>query len=164
MAVSGGRFFNAKNMSYAAGAPRSSGHGQVVIFSKSQLQPNPMLVSQILDGHQFASSFGYELTTADVNGDNLPDLLVAAPFYFSRHEGGAVYVYQNENYHLPNVPKLVLTGKLESRFGLALANLGDINKDNCEDIAIGAPYEDDGVVYIYLGSRDGLSENPSQVL
>lgn len=164
MAVAGGRFFNANNMSYAAGAPRSSGHGQVVIYSKTKAQSNIMLVSQILDGQQFASSFGYELITADVNGDNLPDLLVTAPFYFSRHEGGAVYVYQNENYHLPSEPKLILTGKLESRFGLALANLGDINKDFCDDIAVGAPYEDDGVVYIYLGSRDGLSDKPSQII
>jgi integrin alpha 7 len=53
---------------------------------------------------------------------------------------------------------------LESRFGLALANIGDINKDLCEDIAIGAPYEGDGVVYIHLGTPEGLSEKPSQVI
>lgn len=159
MAVTGGNYFGT-NMSYAAGAPRSSGHGQVVIFTWAKVNPIPK--SQVLDGEQFASSFGYELATADINGDGLPDLLVAAPFYFTRHEGGSVYVYQNNNHTLPMKPTLKLTGKVESRFGLAIANIGDINKDGIDDIAIGAPYEDDGVVYIFLGTKNGLSKDPAQ--
>lgn len=123
-----------------------------------------MAMTMKIDGEQFASGFGYELCTADINGDGLPDLLVSAPFYFGRHEGGAVYVYQNADYTIPKVPTLKLVGKVESRFGLALSNIGDINKDNCDDIAIGAPYEDDGVVYIYLGSKSGLSNLPSQII
>ncbi|XP_034662240.1 integrin alpha-PS1 isoform X1 [Drosophila subobscura] len=159
MSVTGGRFFG-DNMSYAAGAPRSNGHGQVVIFDKANTNPIP--VRLIIDGEQFGSSFGYELTTADVNGDNRPDLIAAAPFFFSKNEGGAVYVYQNDQDTLPRRHTLRLTGALESRFGLALANVGDLNKDNCEDIAVGAPYEGQGVVYIYLGSRQGLSDKPAQ--
>ncbi|XP_039497231.1 integrin alpha-PS1 isoform X1 [Drosophila santomea] len=158
MSVTGGRFFG--HMSYAAGAPRSEGHGQVVIFDKST--DNPMPVHSILDGEQFGSSFGYELTTADVNGDHRPDLIVAAPLYFTKTEGGAVYVYQNNQDTLPTKYTLKLTGPLESRFGLALANIGDLNKDNCEDLAVGAPYEGNGVVYIYLGSRQGLNSKPAQ--
>jgi hypothetical protein len=50
------------------------------------------------------------------------------------------------------------------RFGFALANLGDINKDRYEDLAVGAPYEGKGVVYIYLGSKHGIITEPSQVL
>lgn len=50
-----------------------------------------------------------------------------------------------------------------SRYGFAIANLGDLNKDGFEDIAIGAPYEGNGTVYIYLGSKDGLILEPSQV-
>lgn len=123
-----------------------------------------MRLHEKLDGEQFASGFGYQLVTADVNGDNLPDLLVSAPFFFGRHEGGAVYVYLNDDHKINKKFDLKLTGKLESRFGLAVANMGDINKDYAEDIAIGAPYEDDGVVYIYLGSKDGLSKTPSQII
>lgn len=164
MAVTGGRYYG-NHMSYAAGAPRSNDHGQVVIFSKSSpIASNQMSVIQIIDGEQFASSFGYELITADINGDGLHDLIIAAPFYFSRREGGAVYVYQNENHNLPSNHTTKLTGKLESQFGLAMANIGDINKDGCDDIAIGAPYEGNGVVYIYLGTKDGISLKPSQTI
>ena len=53
---------------------------------------------------------------------------------------------------------------LHDRFGFALANLGDINKDRYEDLAVGAPYEGKGVVYIFLGSRHGIITEPSQVL
>ncbi|KAH8368172.1 hypothetical protein KR084_007965 [Drosophila pseudotakahashii] len=158
MSVTGGRFFG--QMSYASGAPRSEGHGQVLIFDKST--NNPIPVHLTLDGEQFGSSFGYELATADVNGDHRPDLIVAAPLYFTKTEGGAVYVYQNDRDTLPLKYTLKLTGTLESRFGLALANIGDLNKDNCEDLAVGAPYEGNGVVYIYLGSRQGLNAKPAQ--
>ena len=43
------------------------------------------------------------------------------------------------------------------RFGSAVANLGDVNKDGREDIAVGAPGEEGGagVVYIYLGLERG---------
>lgn len=67
-------------------------------------------------------------------------------------------------YKIPQKPTLTLTGKIESRFGLAMGNLGDINQDMCDDIAIGAPYEGAGAVYIYLGSEKGLSSEPSQVI
>ncbi|KAL5276903.1 ITGA7 family protein [Megaselia abdita] len=161
MSTTGGNFFDKTKMAYAAGAPRSNDTGQVVLFSKAK--PRETLdLKMIINGEQFGSSFGYEMITADVNGDGKPDLIVAAPFYFAKNEGGAVYVYQNRDYKLPQDPTLKLTGPLESRFGSALANLGDINKDNCDDVAIGAPYEGNGVVYIFLGSPNGLSKKPSQ--
>lgn len=50
------------------------------------------------------------------------------------------------------------------RFGLAISSLGDLNRDGCDDLAIGAPYEGNGVVYIYLGSPNGLITKPSQVI
>lgn len=164
MAVTGGRYYG-NHLSFASGAPRSNDSGQVVIFSKTFPNPsNPMNVTQVINGEQFGSSFGYELITADINGDGKHDLIVAAPFYFTKTDGGAVYVYQNENHQLPSNYSLKLTGKLESQFGLAMANIGDINKDNCDDIAIGAPYEGNGVVYIYLGGKNGLSARPSQTI
>lgn len=70
MSVVGGKFLDS-NMSYAAGAPRANGTGQVVIFSKAQgATKEPMMTTKlIISGEQFASSFGYEISTADINGD-----------------------------------------------------------------------------------------------
>lgn len=54
-----------------------------------------------------------------------------------------------------------------SRFGSALAKIGDINKDGNEDVAIGAPYEGgSGAIYIYLGEKHAtnvLRDEYSQV-
>jgi hypothetical protein len=42
---------------------------------------------------------------------------VGAPFFFSREEGGAVYIYTNNRNHCLDCKKpLRLTGKPESRF------------------------------------------------
>ena len=45
------------------------------------------------------------------------------------------------------------------RFGSAVANLGDLNRDGKEDFAVGAPGEDGGggVVYIFLALEKGLT-------
>lgn len=32
------------------------------------------------------------------------------------------------------------------------------------DLAVGAPYENNGAVYVYLGGADGLASKPSQII
>lgn len=62
-------------------------------------------------------------------------------------------------------------GLTNSRFGFAVAAVGDINQDKFTDVAIGAPLEDFGAgdgasygsVYIYNGHSGGLYASPSQV-
>lgn len=44
-----------------------------------------------------------------------------------------------------------MTGVAESRYGFSMTSLGDINRDGYPDVAIGAPYEGGGAIYIYLG-------------
>ena len=67
MSVAVGDFFG-NGLFYAAGAPRSNGTGQVILFSKTYQQSKMDYVLAI-NGEQFASSFGYELASADINGD-----------------------------------------------------------------------------------------------
>ena len=56
------------------------------------------------------------------SGCSFPDLIVGAPFFFSREEGGAVYVYTNNKNHCLDCKKpLRLTGKPESRYGTFFA-------------------------------------------
>ncbi|XP_065200143.1 integrin alpha-PS1 isoform X2 [Planococcus citri] len=169
MSVTGGYFLGDNISVFAAGAPRGNETGQVVLFVKRQSTgPKDKWIRYlIINGEQIASNFGYQVAAADLNGDKLSDLIVAAPFYFNlkTEEGGAVYIYMNDPvYHLNRSVPVKLTGKLESRFGLAISSLGDLNRDGCDDLAVGAPYEGNGVVYIYLGSRNGLITKPSQII
>ena len=47
---------------------------------------------------QFGSYFGAALCAADLNGDNLDDLLVGAPMYMEKYDEGRVYVYINKEF------------------------------------------------------------------
>uniref|UniRef100_A0A146L1L1 Integrin alpha-PS1 n=1 Tax=Lygus hesperus TaxID=30085 RepID=A0A146L1L1_LYGHE len=164
MAVTAADFFG-NGIAYAAGAPRSDGTGQVILFNR-KLAVTMMTTQMVLSGDMYTSNFGYELATADVNGDKLPDLIVGAPNYFDKNQGGAIYVYLNSKNpcSLKCSQPLKITGQPESRFGISITNLGDINKDGFEDIAVGAPYEGHGVIYIYLGSKNGTIPEPSQTI
>lgn len=165
MSVTVGNFFG-NGLAYASGAPRANGTGQVMLLTRQPSRPD-MDVALILNGEQFASSFGYEITAADINGDKITDLIVSAPFYFNKAEGGAVYIYTSlcrTNKYADNCKPTKLVGREESRFGFALANLGDLNKDGYQDLAIGAPYDGHGTVYIYLGSKNGIITTPSQII
>ena len=53
---------------------------------------------------------------------------------------------------------------LGGRFGTTLGQIGDINRDAHNDIAISAPYEGQGVVYIFLGGPRGLSTRVAQTI
>ena len=168
MAVTAGNFLpSSRNcgefLSYAVGAPRSNGTGQVVIFVKCHSEL--LSVQLVFTGDNFASQFGYALTTADVNNDGFSDLFVAAPFYHRGQAGGAVYYYTNGPDGLDtNQTPTILKGFADSRFGFAISSAGDVNSDGFEDLVVGAPYEGNGAVYLYQGSVRGLRTRPSQVI
>ena len=155
MAVTAGNFLPSSRscgepLSYAVGAPRSNGTGQVVIFVKCHSE---LLKVQLV------------LTTADVDSDGFSDLFVAAPFYHLDQAGGAVYIYRNGPQGVdPSQQPTILKGVADSRFGFAVSSAGDVNSDGFEDLIIGAPYEGRGAVYLYQGSAQGLRTRPSQVI
>lgn len=45
-----------------------------------------------------------------------------------------------------------------------MARLGDINHDGYNDIAVGAPFDSNGSVFVYLGGEKGLQNSASQRL
>ena len=47
---------------------------------------------------QFGSYYGAAVCAADLNGDNLDDLLVGAPMYMEKYDEGRVYVYINKEF------------------------------------------------------------------
>ncbi|XP_058413978.1 integrin alpha-7 isoform X3 [Diceros bicornis minor] len=161
---SGKGLMRAEELSFVAGAPRANHKGAVVILRKdsaSRLVPEVML-----SGERLTSGFGYSLAVADLNNDGWTDLVVGAPYFFERQEelGGAVYVYMNQGGHWAEVTPLRLCGSPDSMFGISLAVLGDLNQDGFPDIAVGAPFDGDGKVFIYHGSSLGVVVKPSQVL
>ncbi|XP_017312927.1 integrin alpha-6b isoform X1 [Ictalurus punctatus] len=155
-------------LTVVAGAPRANHSGAVVLLRKESETGSTMVTEYILEGEGLASSFGYELAVVDLNGDGWQDLVVGAPQFFVRHGdiGGAVYVYINRDGNWNEATKTRIDGPKNSMFGLAIENLGDLNLDGFNDVAVGAPYDDEGAgsVYIYHGSSSGLNKEPAQVL
>uniref|UniRef100_A0A8C7XZI1 Integrin alpha-2 domain-containing protein n=1 Tax=Oryzias sinensis TaxID=183150 RepID=A0A8C7XZI1_9TELE len=154
-------------LTIVSGAPRGGFSGQVAFLKADPEVKTNLLVEQVLSGPGLASSFGYDLAVVDLNADGWEDLAVGAPQFYMKNEdvGGAVFIYINRNgKHWDNIVPVPLHGERESMFGLAVENLGDINRDGYGDIAVGAPYEGSGRVYIYCGSAEGVHKKASQVI
>ncbi|KAM9336229.1 integrin alpha-3b [Symphorus nematophorus] len=145
------------------GSPRDESKGSVIFGTKADKIIEPAL---IIPGEQVGSYFGNSLAVTDLNNDDWNDLIVGAPFYFDRmkDQGGAVYVFMNENGSFQKTATVVLKGPSASGFGFALAAIGDINQDGFQDFAVGAPFHNTGKVYIWMGSKKGISQEPSQVI
>uniref|UniRef100_A0A8C6CFQ0 Integrin subunit alpha 3 n=2 Tax=Monodon monoceros TaxID=40151 RepID=A0A8C6CFQ0_MONMO len=147
------------------GAPRHQHVGAV--FLLSQEAGGDLRRRQVLEGRQVGAYFGSAIALADLNNDGWQDLLVGAPYYFERKEevGGAIYVFMNQaGTSFPAHPSLLLHGPSRSAFGFSVASVGDINQDGFQDVAVGAPFEGLGKVYIYHGSSRGLLRQPQQVI
>nr|XP_053640607.1 integrin alpha-PS2-like [Cherax quadricarinatus] len=125
--------------------------------------------------------FGYSLTTLDVNGDGLEDVVAGAPFYYAstNYDQGAIFVYMQKTFHLPGDVSQQLGYQMEGektaaprmgsgphgRFGSCVAALGDIDNDGYHDVAVGAPFlPDGGAVFVYMGSSNGLEKEHKQVI
>ncbi|XP_075702400.1 integrin alpha-3 isoform X2 [Rhinoderma darwinii] len=146
-----------------SGAPRWNHKGAVYLM---EMEEKALKLKQVLSGDQVGSYFGNIIALADFNNDGWQDIAVGAPYYFDQRKevGGAVYIYTNEVGSFNDKPSLVLQGPTDSGFGFALANIGDINQDGFTDLAVGAPFEEMGKVYIYLSKSNGLQSKPSQII
>uniref|UniRef100_A0A671XY74 Integrin alpha second immunoglobulin-like domain-containing protein n=1 Tax=Sparus aurata TaxID=8175 RepID=A0A671XY74_SPAAU len=146
-------------LTIVSGAPRGGYSGQVTFLKADPVAKQNVSVELVLSGPGLASSFGYDVAVVDLNSDGWEDLAVGAPQFFVKDSlvGGAVYVYINNGGK--NWEKIVptqLLGPKESMFGLAVENIGDANQDGYGDIAVGAPYDGSGRVYLYYGSSAGI--------
>ncbi|XP_040004466.1 integrin alpha-6 isoform X2 [Xiphias gladius] len=157
-----------RSLTVVAGAPRANHSGAVVLLKKEREASTRLSVEHTLHGPGLASSFGYDVAVVDLNGDGWQDIVVGAPQFYmkDRDVGGAVYVYINKAGRWEKIAPIRLNGTKDSMFGLAVENIGDVNQDSYEDIAVGAPYDDSGAgkVYIYHGSAQGINTSPAQIL
>lgn len=173
-AVASGYFGPARKALIVASAPHFSnanGHiGSVLLLDVTiGALSNSMTPVKVLEGHQIGALYGASLLVVDVNGDDIDDLLVGSPQYhmvLSALDQGEVTVYHGtgDGTYVMEQTRLYGLPKPFSRFGTALASLGDITGDNFNDIVIGAPFEDGmtGAIYIFNGGVNGTNPRFSQ--
>ncbi|KAJ8002029.1 hypothetical protein DPEC_G00175560 [Dallia pectoralis] len=141
-----------KNLLYFTGTPRSEHMGKVLLFKK--VDDNWNLIAKI-PGEQIGSYFGAELCSVDIDSDGNTDfLLVGAPLFHQPQREGKIYVYRLTD-KLDLMPEMNVSVPSSGRFGSSISSLSDLNGDGLNDVAVGAPLEDNhsGAVYIYLGER-----------
>nr|XP_032802432.1 integrin alpha-8-like [Petromyzon marinus] len=167
--VAVGEFTGDLKQEYVAGVPKGfRSVGYVAI-----LEADNMTSVHNFSGEQMASYFGFAVAVTDVNGDRLDDVLVGAPLFMRRvsesslREVGRLYAFLQERPLSFREPQTFDGPHTYTRFGSAIAPLGDLDQDGYNDVAVGAPFggEDQrGLVHVYSGSRDGLRTSPTQVL
>ncbi|XP_028136477.2 integrin alpha-PS5-like [Diabrotica virgifera virgifera] len=142
------------------GAPRAeSCRGQVLTINKGKV------VNKIFgDSDALGSYFGSSFLAVDLNNDNSDELFIGAPMTAGNtFDEGCVFYYNDIS---ATVHSAILYGSKRrgARFGTSIVNLGDINLDSFIDIAISAPFEDNGIgaVYIYMGTSIGINETFNQ--
>ncbi|KAM8933367.1 integrin alpha-4 isoform 2-T2 [Pelodytes ibericus] len=157
-----GHFHARHSYEIIGGAPQQEQIGKAYVFG---LRGTQLVILFEVAGKKIGSYFGASVCAADLNGDGLSDLLVGAPMQSTIREEGRVFVYMNTGNVMEEL-KFDLYGSdlYAARFGESITNLGDIDNDGFEDVAIGAPHEDDlsGAVYIYNGRKTGITTTFSQ--
>jgi hypothetical protein len=110
------------------------------------------------------SGFGFSVASAgDVNGDGYGDVIIGAFGFDFSGAGGRAYVYMGSPTGLAASPAWTADGgQAGVSFGYSVSSAGDVNGDGYGDVLVGAQHFDDGQadegrVFLYLGSADGLS-------
>ncbi|KAM3963068.1 uncharacterized protein ACR2FA_002828 [Aphomia sociella] len=151
--VAAGYFLQKGKISFAFSSPYGEdGHGKIFIYDGKKTVP----IKDVKNVPQVGSLFGVSLCSAYAGFRSA--LLVGAPAYGSEHQYnvGAVYIYEfNRDQRSMEYIKTVYAQKDGGYFGYAMTSLGDLNGDKFDEVAISAPYEDDGrgAVYIYSGKH-----------
>jgi FG-GAP repeat/Secretion system C-terminal sorting domain len=116
-------------------------------------------------GYVFCSSAG------DVNGDGYSDVIIGAPdCSFDQSNEGVAWVILGSECGLDlNSVSLIDGDTSYAGFGCAVASAGDINGDGFSDVIVGSNAysnleNNEGAVYLFLGSPNGIDSIPSTVI
>ncbi|XP_051925308.1 integrin alpha-M-like isoform X2 [Hippocampus zosterae] len=148
------------------GAPRYQHRGVVMVISQNRLEQT---IDPFKWQYQIGEYFGAAVCAMDVNGDARTDvILISAPMFAEEDREGRVYACAviglkvECRFDSPVVLRGVRSPR--ARFGSSLAVLPDLNSDGLNDLAVGAPLEDDGrgAVYVFHSERTGISTTFSQ--
>ena len=127
------------------GAPyAASSKGRVYAWSGSpHLAANSVSDAPVqLDGDASYDAFGWSMTTGDLNGDGLDDLVVGAPLSDRAWDNaGAVSIYMGapDFFEGTPTPQTVFVGEVDDhQLGTGLLVHSDINGDGQSDLVMGA--------------------------
>ncbi|XP_061464274.1 integrin alpha-4 isoform X2 [Rhineura floridana] len=148
--------------------------GSIFVYNKTA----NIFLSYVDDNNQVKSGsyLGYAVGAGHFLSRSSSEVIGGAP---QQEQTGKAYILKIEEKRLSILSELkgnkegkmlelemALAGSnlYAARFGDAIANLGDIDNDGFEDVAIGAPQENnlEGAIYIYNGRKDGISATFSQ--
>jgi hypothetical protein len=113
---------------------------------------------------------GRAVPAGDVNGDGIADVLIGSHMHRSPPDAkasGTVFVFYGSKQGLAETPNWSSKGPIAGDgYGASIAGAGDVNGDGIDDLIIGAPLDDQagldsGRVYVFHGSRSGLSPMPN---
>ncbi|WP_353717495.1 FG-GAP-like repeat-containing protein [Dyadobacter sp. 676] len=132
---------------------------------------NPANANALLESDQADAWLGFSVASAgDVNADGYSDVLAGAPHYDNGEDSeGAAFLYYGSANGLDPMPTLLESNQAHAEMGYSVASAGDVNADGFGDIAVGAPFYDngqtnEGAVFVHLGSPKGIKPNPAVVL
>ncbi|MFA6475053.1 MAG: integrin alpha, partial [Patescibacteria group bacterium] len=116
-------------------------------------------------GEKASDNAGFSVASAgDVDGDNIDDILIGAPYSNSLLHTGAAYVIYGKPIHLTSAnlsTAVKFSGTLlNDNAGFSVAGAGDVDGDNIDDILIGSPYNgfsDAGAAYLVYGQTSFTS-------
>ncbi len=114
--------------------------------------------------------FGHSVASAgDIDADGFADVIVGAPQWDGGQTlEGAAFLYLGTGSGLSSSPSWSKeSNQANAEFGWSVSSAGDVNGDGYDDVIVGSPYdeksilhEDEGLVYVYLGSSSGLETTP----
>ncbi len=121
------------------------------------------------ESNQVEAHFGWTVAAAgDVNGDGYSDVLVGADLYDAgQFNEGAVWCYLGGPSGISlSATWLFQSNQANAQAGYSIAGIGDINGDGFGDVAVTAPWYDNGAndtgrVYVFYGTAVGLPALPS---
>jgi len=115
-------------------------------------------------GEQDIEQFGWSITSGDMNGDGINDIIIGAP----EHDNGAqwnsndgrIYIYWGGT-SLDSIPDRIFTGEEPSaQLGYSLEWSQDVNGDSYPDLLVGAPihWSEFGRLFIFSATPSGVFE------
>lgn len=141
-----------------------SSEGAVYVFqgSANGLAQN---ANWFIESNQSNTSWGLDVASAgDINGDGFSDIVFSG--YNSNSKEGVVYVHYGSSTGLSANSNWSTIGSQNfGYYGFSVSSAGDVNGDGYSDLLIGeygyddiaSGVDDDGKVYLFKGSTNGLS-------